>query len=69
MSDCDSTKLHSRTPNDTGTGTVAVLGTGTVAVLGTGTVAVLGTGTVAVLKQSLPMFKAMKTQALLPVLP
>ena len=49
MSDCDSAKLHSRTPNDTGTGTVAVLGTGTVAVLGTGTVAVLGTGTVAVL--------------------
>ena len=50
MSDCDSAKLHSRTPNDTGTGTVAVLGTGTVAVLGTGTVAVLGTGTVAVLR-------------------
>ena len=49
MSDCDSAKLHSRTPNDTGTGTVAVLGTGTVAVLGTGTVAVLRTGTVATL--------------------
>ena len=49
MSDCDSAKLHSRTPNDTGTGTVAVLGTGTVAVLRTGTVAVLRTGTVATL--------------------